>query len=200
MPDLARSELTPAVLLAGGAGRRFLGPSHKLLATFRGAPIVAWSLRTVREAGLEPWLVTGALDADQLRAALGAELDGVRLLANPRWEEGMATSLAAATTLARALGRPAIVVGPADQPLIPAEAWRRVSTAEPNDRIAVATYDGQRANPVRLPATVWHLLPDTGDIGARDLIRQRADLVLEVACPGTPADIDTLEDLARWNS
>jgi molybdenum cofactor cytidylyltransferase len=189
------------VLLAAGAGTRFQEPElrseqgiHKLLATFRGRPLFEWALDAVRHAGLEPWIVWGALGEQ------APQLDSdVTVLYNPRWAEGMATSLHVAISHARRAGRTAITVGLADQPLIPASAWAAVS-ATTTAPIAVATYAGVRRNPVRLDASVWDLLPLVGDSGARELIQMRPELVCEVACQGNPADIDTREDLQQWNS
>ncbi len=183
--------LVVGVLLAGGAGSRFAGPTHKLLRPFRGRPMYRWGVEAILDAGLPAVVVWGALSETPPLP------DGVTVLDNPRWAEGMATTLQVAVGHARRIGAEAIVAGPADQPLIPATAWRRVADAD--GPICVATYAGRRANPVRLRHDVWPLLPLTGDVGARDLMGMRSDLVLEVACPGNPADIDTLEDYERWN-
>ena len=186
---------TAAVILAAGAGSRFRpGPdgTHKLLAPFRGHPVVWWAVTNAAAAGLDAtWVVTGSVD---LSGALPA---GVLEIRNEGWAGGQATSLQRAVAEARATGLEALVVGLGDQPLIPAEAWRAVAASAAD--IAVATYDGRRRNPVRLAARVWELLAPAGDEGARSLMRQRPDLVEEVPCRGEPVDIDTREDLHRWN-
>ena len=98
---------------------------------------------------------------------------------------------------ARRDGHAAVVVGLGDQPLVQTEAWRRVARAATSP-LAVATYEGERGNPVRLSSMAWPLLPAAGDEGARVVMRRRPDLVVEVPCPGRAADIDTVDDLATW--
>jgi len=181
-----------AVVLAAGAGSRFRGPTHKLDAPVGGRALVARAVETALAAGVGPVVV---VTAGQLTTALHPAVVHV---VNERWADGQMTSLRCGIEAARDLGGTAVVVGLGDQPFVTADAWRTVAACDAP--IAVATYDGRRGHPVRLRDDVWDLLPVGGDEGARALMRLRPDLVAAVPCDGSPIDIDTVEDLRRWQN
>jgi CTP:molybdopterin cytidylyltransferase MocA len=190
-----------AVLLAAGAGSRYLGSGHKLSALLPApdapAPrsVIGRALDAALASAIGPVVVvTGARDD----LVPGDLTDRVMLRHNPDWAAGQITSLHVGLTAAADLGCDVAVVGLADQPFVTAASWRRVAATE--GPIVVATYDGRRGHPVKLTNAVWPLLPHSGDEGARTLMRVRPDLVREVACTGSPADIDTEEDLRRWQN
>ncbi|MDH4170039.1 MAG: nucleotidyltransferase family protein [Acidimicrobiia bacterium] len=181
------------VVLAAGAGSRFAGGEHKLLAPFRGRPLVTWAVEAARQADgiAEVIVVTGAVTLGHLLP------EDVVEVPNPDWRSGQASSVRAGVLAAGRRGHDVAVVGLADSPLVPASAWSAVAAATGD--IATATFDGRRRPPVRLAAAVWDDLPVDGDEGARVLLRGWPDRVREVACQGDPVDIDTLEDLTPWN-
>jgi molybdenum cofactor cytidylyltransferase len=184
-----------AVVLAAGGGTRYAGTAHKLLAERDGRTVVEHAIAAAHEALGDVLVVIGAAPLPDAVTAM----PGVRLVHNPNWADGQATSLAAAIEVAtKDEAIDGVVVGLGDQPDISPAAWRSVAASTAS--IAIATYDGRRRNPVLLRRSVWPLLPTTGDEGARTVTRLRPDLVEEVPCTGSPDDIDTLEDVLRWQS
>jgi molybdenum cofactor cytidylyltransferase len=191
-PLPASTTVVVAVVLAAGAGSRFRGPTHKLDAAIGGQALVDRAVGTALAAGVGPVV---AVTAGQLRTALHPSVVHV---VNEQWADGQITSLRRGIAAARDLGATAVVVGLGDQPFVTTDAWRAVAATDAP--IAVATYDGRRGHPVRLRDDVWDLLPTGGDEGARSLLRLRPDLVEAVPCDGSPIDIDTVEDLRRWQN
>ena len=192
-----------AVLLAAGAGSRFAGPGPKLWANLpadgsrSAATVIERSLDQALAAAIGPVVVVTGAAPDIVPARYRGR---VELRHNPRWAEGQSTSLRCGLDTVADLGAHCAVIGLADQPFVVAAAWRAVAAGD--SPIAVATYDGRRGNPVKLDAVVWPLLDEHAaadpDAGARSLMRVRPDLVGEVPCPGSPDDVDTEEDLRRW--
>ena len=183
-----------AVVLAAGSSSRFEAGA-KQFAIVEGNTLVAIAAQAALDAGCfaSVIVVAGAVSLD------GMVPEGISIVENPEWASGQASSLQVALRAAQSAGAEAVVVGLADQPGVTAEAWRKVSQAETDLPIVVATYDGVRGNPVRLNAEIWAELPQAGDEGARVLLRRRPDLVAAVACQGDASDVDTVEDLDRWN-
>jgi CTP:molybdopterin cytidylyltransferase MocA len=184
-----------AAILAAGRGSRFGGERPKCLQEWQGRALVAWALQAPLDAGLFPvLLVTGH------RRHLVDPLapPGVDVVHSSRWHDGIAHSLRAALDALEGYATvQAVCVGLADQPRIGAEAYRRVAGAcADGASLAVATYGGQRANPVLVARSLW---PEaralTGDVGARALMQRHP--VVEVVCDdtGSPVDVDTPSDL-----
>ena len=183
------------VILAAGGGTRWDGEGHKLLARLHGLPVVEHALRAAVGSGFGPVvLVTGAV-AVPIPDDLAEQ---VITTENPRWREGQSTSLAIGVRRAADLGGDAILVGLGDQPGIPAAAWTAVGSC--SSALAVASYGDRRGHPVLIASDHWRDLPESGDLGARDLLRRFDHAVQAIPCEGSTADIDTTEDLTPWQS
>ncbi|MCU1427228.1 MAG: molybdenum cofactor cytidylyltransferase / molybdopterin molybdochelatase [Actinomycetia bacterium] len=185
-----------AAVLAAGRGERFGGDTPKPLVAFRGRPLVLHALDAAGASGLAPVLLIVGNGAEAVAAVVPPTVEVVR---NDAWASGIASSLVSALGALRHRDDvDAVVIGLADQPLVGADAYRRLAAAyDDGARLAVATYGGTRGNPVLLARAHWEeAMTLTGDEGARVLLGRHP--AVEVSCDGTgsPTDVDTPADLA----
>jgi CTP:molybdopterin cytidylyltransferase MocA len=172
------------IVLAAGAGRRLGRPKADLMVA--GERLVDRAVRVLSDSGCAEVVVVVRADT---------RVDGAVVVVNSDPDRGMGSSLRLG--LAAASGdRAAIVL--VDNPGITADAVRR--TLEVTAPIAVATYGGRRGHPVVINRPLWTSVAALaeGEAGARAFLRKHPELVTEVPCAGDPADIDTVEDLARF--
>jgi CTP:molybdopterin cytidylyltransferase MocA len=177
-----------ALVLAAGGGSRYVGTTHKLLAPYRGRPLVATALDAVAAADFDAMaVVAGAVDFSEVVPP------GMTVLDNPDWATGLSSSLRVGIAWCTEQGHAAVVIGLGDTPGVPTSAWEALRGADAD--VAVASFKGQLRPPVKLRAVRYPDVPTEGDVGARVLWHRPG--TLEVPCEGDPSDIDTLEDLAR---
>jgi CTP:molybdopterin cytidylyltransferase MocA len=183
-----------AAILAAGRGSRLETSTPKPLTLLHGRPLVAWALDAAQSAELDPVVLVVGRAGRTVGRHAPADVEVVRAR---RWRQGIAQSLRAALAALDSTRSAAVCVGLADQPLIGPDAYRRLTRAHAQGaRLAVATYGGQRANPVLLDRSLWPAAAQLrGDVGARALMATSD--VVEVDCTGTgdPSDVDTLDDL-----
>lgn len=180
------------LVLAAGAGRRFGRP--KALIELDGELLVERAANTLCDAGCSPVHVVLGAAATEVHER--AELSRFTTITNEQWSTGMASSLQCGlSSLPEDVD--AVVVSLVDQPWIGADVVKRLM--EQDGAVVVATYDGRRRNPVLLRREVWTAVADAAhdDVGARAYITRHPDEVTGVECAdlGSPADIDTPEDL-----
>jgi molybdenum cofactor cytidylyltransferase len=192
-----RQARVAAIVLAAGRSLRMKG-QNKLLAKVNGQPMV----RRVTEAALAARIshvvaVTGHQE-DEVRACLkGLPLS---LVSNPRYAEGLSTSLKAGLhALPHDIDAAIVLLG--DMPMIsPEQIDRLIGAFDPEEgrSIIVPTDEGKRGNPVLWGKRFFgQILAIEGDVGARHLIGENMDQVFEVEL-GDDAiltDIDKPEDL-----
>ncbi len=182
-----------AAVLAAGGGSRFGG--GKLTAEFRGKPLLRWPVDAVSSAGLAPLFVIVGADAD-----IGSLVpDECVVCDNPRWAEGLSTSIQIAVTAASETKAEGLLIALGDQPLITADVHRRLVAAFTGEAdIVAATYAGRRRNPVLVGRDHWIRAHDLrGDIGFRGALGDFDATEVECGDIGDPSDIDTVSDLSE---
>ena len=180
------------VVLAAGSGSRLGTP--KALVELHGERLVDRAVRTLRAGGCDAVIVVlGAAEID---------VPDATVVHNPDWATGMGSSFRVGLASPPAEAD-AVIVHLVDQPQIGPEVVARLIAAHAaGATVAVATYGGQRRNPVLLARSTWaeaSALAEGKDQGARPYLAAHPEAMTGVPCDdlGDAADIDTAADLER---
>ncbi len=199
----AREPKIAGLLLAAGSSRR-MGKANKLLTDVDGRAMVNRVAEQITASKAEGLLVVTGHEKDQVEAALKDH--ATAFVHNSDYADGLSTSLKSGL---RALPDAmegdwdGVIVCLGDMPLVLADHIDQLIRAfDPVEgrSICVPVHGRKRGNPV-----VWskqfiaEILAVTGDIGARHLLEEHADQVIEVPIDqdGVLFDVDTPDRLAE---
>ena len=181
-----------AIVLAAGQSARF-GRCKQLL-RIGGKPLLEHVLDYVRGADVDDVVVVLGASAEEIQREVRFERE--RIVVNPRYADGMSTSIQSALrALAPESEAAMIVLG--DQPFVATQtldalihAWRRTRAG-----IIVPTFGGARGNPVIVDRMHFaEMMEIRGDVGFRALFGRHAVATVDVDDRGILTDIDTMED------
>lgn len=179
-----------AIVLAAGASTRLGEP--KQLVMLGGERLLERAVRIAKEAGCTPLVVVLGATEELIRNQ--CPLTHCIVVANSRWNEGMASSLGAGLSVLPTDVEAAVVMT-CDQPAVTVAHLRRLIVVGEAHRFGEAvcsTYAGRRGVPVFWPRILfWKLVALSGDEGAKSLLESAET----VALTGGELDIDTQEML-----
>ena len=195
---VADGQRVAALVLAAGRSTR-MGAVNKLIAEIGGKPLVRIAAEQALASRAKPVIVVTGHQREKVEQALAGL--PVRLVHNPHYAEGLGTSLKAGIVAVPADADGAVVcLG--DMPQVDSALIDTLIAAFDPERgalVVVPSIEGRRGNPVLWSRRFFpDLMQIQGDIGARHLIANYAEAVVDVPVAGEAAltDIDTPESLS----
>ncbi len=189
-----------AVILAAGESKRMGFP--KQLIEICGEKIIRIVVKKVLNVGFgDIVVVLGHMAGDIARYI--DDMIGIKIIVNPRYREGMSTSLIEGIkNLRQDIEAFMVILG--DQPFVSKETMEKIIETyygmKRKPLMVVPTYRGLRGNPVLISSRIAkEIMSLRGDIGARALMERYKAYIsyIETQDPGVVLDIDTKEDLEK---
>lgn len=194
---------------AAGLGSRLGGAGSlpKPLVPFRGTPLVLHAVENALAVCSRCVVVTGHRHRE-VRDVLRGE-PRVTVVYNPRYQEGMVTSIAAGLAEATT---PWCFIAPADMPFLSPDVYRALCAAVPHPGTPAVSgeptaifpvYCGRRGHPVLVqthlhePLTAWLSTRDTSqEVAMRDFLARYPVQEVSVGTESISTDLDTAEQIA----
>jgi molybdenum cofactor cytidylyltransferase len=187
-----------AIIPAAGLSKRH--PPQKLLVEIEGKPAIVHTVERCLRVSMVPFVVLGH-EAERVSHAMRGLDELLRIVHNPGYRDGMATSIVTGLKAAGE-GWDYYAIWPGDKPFIHPETVLRllhdlpdVSRSRRSARIIAPAYQSRRGHPVFFHASLYSELTTLeGDTGARSVVNAHSDemKLVEVKDEGVLVDMD------RW--
>ena len=191
------------LLLAAGGSRRMRG-RDKLLEIVDGEPLLRRTAGAALQSRVESvHVVMQPENADRDVALEGLD---VHRIVSPEWQEGMAASIRAGMA-GLSQDCDAVIIALADMPEVTAAHLNRLAAAydvaEGREICRAVAADGTPGLPVLFGRRFFETLASLqGDRGARDVVKDASEFLVDVPTEGQGAviDLDTPEAWDRWRA
>ena len=193
------------IILAAGASTRMGSP--KQLLPYKGRLLICHAVQQAQASQAQEVIVVLGANSESIAHALQPLTEprpsgsgSLSLINNPRWPEGMGTSIQTGVQAAAHLDAVIITLG--DQPLIGPEILNTLiamheRTGKP---IVAASYSGIAGVPALFSKEFFEkLLQLPPAAGCKALIEAHSTQAILIDCPEGALDIDTPEDYAKAN-
>ena len=200
--NTVRPDHCSIVLLAAGMSVRLGTPKQLLL--YRGKSLLRLSIEAALGTGLQPLLVVLGANHKLLENEMKG-MEGIRLVMNKEWKEGMAASIRCGVeeALKTKPDLEGLMIMVCDQPYVSTVLLKSIFYAQQNSGMPVvaANYQHHAGVPALFHKSFFNKLMELrGDTGARKLLKENANQVDLVPFPGGGTDIDTREDYLKLNA
>ncbi len=189
-----------AIVLAAGRSTR-MGEAKQLLHLGESS-VLGKTLENVRAAGVDEVVLVLGYSAETIRQQLPISvIDGLRIVVNKYYEQGMASSLREGLSALDPQTDAALIIL-ADQPFIRPETLDQIIDRHrcSNAQIVIPLYKGFRGNPVLLDRSVFpEVMALDGDVGCRAIFGRHLEGIVKVEVDdvGVLLDIDNKDDYER---
>jgi len=195
-----RRNMVVGIILAAGASSRMGRP--KALLPIGDDTFVVRVCRTLLEAGVDDLIVVSGAEHGPVAEAVSRAGVPVRVVENPRRDEGQLSSVLAGLAVADRPGVDAVLVHLVDAPLVRPETARAVLDAFLRTRAPIVrpSVGGRHGHPVLFARRMFDDLRRADPaVGARAVVGAHAAEICDVQIDddGAWQDFDTPEDFAR---
>lgn len=187
------------ILLAAGSSSRMGSP--KQLLPYKGKSLLVHAVDAAISSGSKPVIVVLGANSQSLEKELVFK-EGLKIIINNEWEEGMASSIRCGIKEALEIepNLDGLIIMVCDQPFVDSLLLKKLLETQHQTGLPVVSsyYNSSPGVPALFHKSFFEaLLALKGDTGARKLLKECKDVVANVDFPDGVIDIDTKDDYIR---